>query len=195
MNEKILQLLYKFPKITQRQISKKLNISLGKVNNIINFLEKEAYIFQKESRNGEYRISTKGISFLENYYKEKHPEKAVILAAGESNFFKVPNALVEINEEKIIERSINLLLKKKINKIYIVCGYKAELFSYLETKYSQVQIIYNNDYEEKGSFYSLLTLKDICQEDIILLDSDIIYEEKALDYILESNRANDISKC
>ena len=51
MNEKILQLLYKFPKITQRQISKKLNISLGKVNNIINFLEKEAYIFQKESRN------------------------------------------------------------------------------------------------------------------------------------------------
>lgn len=192
MNEKILQLLYKFPKITQRQISKKLNISLGKVNNIINFLEKEAYIFQKESRNGEYRISTKGINFLENYYKEKYPEKAVILAAGESNFFEIPNALVEVNDEKIIERSINLLLKKKIKKIYIVCGYKAELFSYLETKYSQVQIIYNNDYQEKGSFYSLLTLKDICQEDIILLDSDIIYEEKALNYILESNRANAI---
>lgn len=192
MNEKILQLLYKFPKITQRQISKKLNISLGKVNSIVNFLEKEAYIFQKESRNGEYRISTKGISFLENYYKEKHPEKAIILAAGESNFFEIPNALVEVNDEKIIERSINLLLKKKIKKIYIVCGYKAELFSYLETKYSQVQIIYNNDYQEKGSFYSLLTLKDICQEDIILLDSDIIYEEKALNYILESNRANAI---
>ena len=114
------------------------------------------------------------------------------MAAGKSNFFETPNALVEVYNEKIIERSINLLLKKKIKKIYIVCGYKAELFSYLETKYSQVHIIYNNDYQEKGSFYSLLTLKDICQDDIILLDSDIIYEEKALDYILESNRVNAI---
>jgi choline kinase len=192
MNGEILQILYKFPKITQRQISKKLDISLGKINNIIKFLEKEAYILQKENRNGEYKISIKGIKFLESYYKENHPEKAVILAAGKSNFFETPNALVEVYNEKIIERSINLLLKKKIKKIYIVCGYKAELFSYLETKYSQVQIIYNNDYQEKGSFYSLLTLKDICQDDIILLDSDIIYEEKALDYILESNKKNAI---
>lgn len=192
MNGKVLQILYKFPKITQRQISKKLDISLGKINNIIKFLEKEAYILQKENRNGEYKISIKGIKFLESYYKENHPEKAVILAAGKSNFFETPNALVEVYNEKIIERSINLLLKKKIKKIYIVCGYKAELFSYLETKYSQVHIIYNNDYQEKGSFYSLLTLKDICQDDIILLDSDIIYEEKALDYILESNRVNAI---
>ena len=192
MNKKVLQILYKFPKITQRQISKKLDISLGKINNIIKFLEKEDYILQKENRNGEYKISIKGIKFLESYYKENHPEKAVILAAGKSNFFETPNALVEVYNEKIIERSINLLLKKKIKKIYIVCGYKAELFSYLEKKYSQVQIIYNNDYQEKGSFYSLLTLKDICQDDIILLDSDIIYEEKALDYILESNRVNAI---
>ena len=192
MNKEVLQILYKFPKITQRQISKKLDISLGKINNIIKFLEKEAYILQKENRNGEYKISIKGIKFLESYYKENHPEKAVILAAGKSNFFETPNALVEVYNEKIIERSINLLLKKKIKKIYIVCGYKAELFSYLEKKYSQVQIIYNNDYQEKGSFYSLLTLKDICQDDIILLDSDIIYEEKALDYILESDRVNAI---
>ena len=192
MNKKVLQILYKFPKITQRQISKKLDISLGKINNIIKFLEKEDYILQKENRNGEYKISIKGIKFLESYYKENHPEKAVILAAGKSNFFETPNALVEVYNEKIIERSINLLLKKKIKKIYIVCGYKAELFSYLEKKYSQVQIIYNNDYQEKGIFYSLLTLKDICQDDIILLDSDIIYEEKALDYILESDRVNAI---
>ena len=159
MNEKILKILYKFPKITQRQISKKLEISLGKVNSIINFLEKEGYLFKKENRNEEYKISKKGINFLESHYKENHPEKAIILAAGESNFFETPNALIEIDNQKVIERSINLLLKKKIKKIYIVCGYKSELFSYLETKYSQVQIIYNNDYEEKGSFYSLLTLK------------------------------------
>ena len=192
MNKKVLQVLYKFPKITQRQISKKLDISLGKVNSIIKFLEKEGYILEKESRNEEYKISIKGIDFLENYYKETHPEKAIILAAGESNFFEIPNALIEIDNEKIIERSINLLLKKKIKKIYIVCGYKAELFSYLETKYPQVQIICNNDYQKKGSFYSLLTLKDVCQEDIILLDSDIIYEEKALDYILETDKTNAI---
>ena len=112
MNKKVLQILYKFPKITQRQISKKLDISLGKINNIIKFLEKEDYILQKENRNGEYKISIKGIKFLESYYKENHPEKAVILAAGKSNFFETPNALVEVYNEKIIEISINLLLKK-----------------------------------------------------------------------------------
>ena len=61
MNEKILQLLSKFPKITQRQISKKLDMSLGKVNNIINFLEKEGYLFKKENRNEEYKVAPKGI--------------------------------------------------------------------------------------------------------------------------------------
>ncbi|WVU49860.1 winged helix-turn-helix domain-containing protein [Fusobacterium nucleatum] len=63
MNKKVLQVLYKFPKITQRQISKKLDISLGKVNSIIKFLEKEGYILEKESRNEEYKISIKGIDF------------------------------------------------------------------------------------------------------------------------------------
>ena len=97
-----------------QKISKKLDISLGKVNSIIKFLEKEGYILEKESRNEEYKISIKGIDFLENYYKETHPEKAIILAAGESNFFEIPNALIEIDNEKIIERSINAVDRKSV---------------------------------------------------------------------------------
>ena len=51
-------------------------------------------------------------------------------------------------------------------------------------------MIENQEYKEKGSYYSLLKLKGIIKENILLLDSDILYEERALKNIMENKNSN-----
>lgn len=122
------------------------------------------------------------INILENKVKT-----AVVLAAGESHGFKYPSGLVKVNDFILLERNIELLLKNEIGKIYIVIGYCKEQFNYLVEKYrNKIILIENQEYKEKGSYYSLLKLKGIIKENILLLDSDILYEERALKNVLEN---------
>lgn len=126
------------------------------------------------------------INILENKVKT-----AVILAAGESHGFKYPNGLVKVNDFILLERNIELLLKNEIEKVYIVIGYCKEQFNYLVEKYrNKIILIENQEYREKGSYYSLLKLKGIIKENILLLDSDILYEERALKNVLENKNSN-----
>ena len=142
-----------------------------------------------------YEIDTLDeLSELDNSYKkilDNEVKTAVILAAGESHGFDYPNGLVKVENQVLIERSIELLLKNNIEKIYIVVGYCKEKYIYLEKKYSRnITIIENDEYRNKGSFNSLLKLKDIIKENILLLDSDILYEERALKNVLENKNEN-----
>ncbi|WP_291255775.1 sugar phosphate nucleotidyltransferase [Fusobacterium sp.] len=142
-----------------------------------------------------YEIDTLDeLSELDNSYKEilnNEVKTAVILAAGKSHGFNYSNGLVKVENQILIERNIELLLKNNIDKIYIVVGYCKEQFFYLEKKYNKhIIIIENNEYRDKGSFYSLLKLKNIIKENILLLDSDILYEERALKNVLENKNEN-----
>ena len=126
------------------------------------------------------------INILENKVKT-----AVILAAGESHGFNYPNGLIKVEEFVLLERNIELLLRNGIEKIYIVIGYYKEQFSYLVKKYdNKVILVENEEYKERGSYYSLLKLKGIVKENILLLDSDILYEERALKNIIENKNSN-----
>ena len=66
-------------------------------------------------------------------------DNAVILAAGTASRFaplsyERPKALAEVKGEVLIERQIRQLHEAGINEVYVVTGYKAELFQYLEEK-------------------------------------------------------------
>ncbi len=90
---------------------------------------------------------------------------AVIMAAGTSSRFapisyEKPKALIEVKGEVLIERQIRQLLEVGITEIYIVVGYKAELFSYLEEKFG-VHIINNPNYNIRNNNASIYAVKDI----------------------------------
>ena len=138
-----------------------------------------------------YEIDTlEELKGLDDSYKdilENNIKTAVILAAGESHGFNYPNGLVKIKNIILLERNIELLLKNRIERIYIVVGYCKEQFNYLIEKYrNKIILIENQEYKEKGSYYSLLKLKGIIKENILLLDSDILYEERALKNVIEN---------
>lgn len=155
-------------------------------NNIEVVPLKENDIYEIDTLNELKELDKSYINILENKVKT-----AVVLAAGESHGFKYPSGLVKVNDFILLERNIELLLKNEIGKIYIVIGYCKEQFNYLVEKYrNKIILIENQEYKEKGSYYSLLKLKGIIKENILLLDSDILYEERALKNIMENKNSN-----
>ena len=82
-------------------------------------------------------------------------DNAVILAAGITieTIYAPPKGLFLIDGEPIIERQIKQLKEAGINDIYIVVGYKKEMYFYLEDKYGVTLI--GNPRLDKNNIYSL----------------------------------------
>jgi len=113
---------------------------------------------------------------------------AVILCAGTGsrikNFTKKPKTLLKIGSKTIIERIILSLKKNNINNINIVTGYKSallkkEIIKLLSAKL-KVRFIKNKNPKKFGNTYSLyLGVKNLNQNTIII-DGDLVYEEKLI---------------
>ncbi|HJO62437.1 MAG TPA: phosphocholine cytidylyltransferase family protein [Desulfobacterales bacterium] len=118
---------------------------------------------------------------------------AVILAAGSgvrinNRSDEKPKGFLEIDNETLIERSIDFLLKHKIEKIIIGTGYLSHFYERLKEKYPNVMTQKNDFYDKTSSFYTLHNMKDIINEDFLLLESDLIYEERAITHLQRSKK-------
>ena len=103
--------------------------------------------------------------------REQRVDNAVIMAAGLSKRFApvsayCPKGLTLVKGEVLIERQIRQLQEAGITDIYVVVGYKKELFYYLEDKY-HVKIIENHQYNVKDNPQSLYLVKDILRNTYI----------------------------
>lgn len=122
---------------------------------------------------------------------------AVILAAGMGTRFGkyteyIPKGFIEYNGIPMVIRSIKLLLSCGIERIIIGTGYHQEVYEKLKTEYPQIETCYSPKYAETNSMYTLFYLKEIIgKDDFLLLESDIIFEKKAVLSLLE-NKHKDI---
>lgn len=112
-------------------------------------------------------------------------KNAIILAAGMGNRFtditsEVPKGFIRICDNTLIEMSIDKLLDHGYTKIIIVTGYMSEFYESLKTKYDCITTVHNKDYENSGSGYSLKLALDICEDDVTIIESDILYDESIL---------------
>lgn len=116
---------------------------------------------------------------------------AIILAAGmgvrmQELGTQMPKGYICLGTRVILEESISHLVAVGIRHIVIVTGHLAEFFEPLSAKYDGiVQLVHNPLYAESGSMYSLYCARHHLDEDFLLLESDIIYERKALTSCLE----------
>lgn len=162
MNEKVLILrnILKNEYITQRELSDRLSLSLGKINKLISELIKDSMLLKKEGKlNGRkaisYHLTKKAYLFLEDF----KVDRAIILAAGfGSRFvpltFETPKGLLEVKGERMIERQIKQLHEAGIYEILIMVGYLKESFDYLIDKYN-VKLMYNPEYSSKNTLATM----------------------------------------
>jgi 2-aminoethylphosphonate-pyruvate transaminase len=118
---------------------------------------------------------------------------AVILAAGLGSRLgdikeDQPKAFVKVGPESLIERSIRLLIEKGFTSIIIGTGYKNEYFDDLRKKYPQITTCKNPDFDKTGSMYTLYLLRNLISKPFLLLEGDLLYEQAALDLILEDEK-------
>lgn len=125
--------------------------------------------------------------------------QALILAAGMGKRLKELTAgntkcMVKVNGITIIERTLRILDKKQLSKIVLVVGYKGQnLIDYIETLGIQTPIEYvdNPIYNKTNNIYSLALAKNyLMDEDTLLLESDLVFEEALIDMLLEDPRRN-----
>lgn len=120
--------------------------------------------------------------------------QAIILAAGMGKRLgeytqNNTKCMVRVGGETLIERVLHQLDALHLSRIIIVIGYKgAELRDYLSQVSVQTPLVYveNPIYDKTNNIYSLYLAKDYMREqDTLLLESDIILEDKVLKKLVE----------
>lgn len=118
-------------------------------------------------------------------------ETAVIMAAGKGTRFgsmteTKPKGFIEFKGIPMVIRSIENLISAGIKKIIIGTGYHREWYDNLAEKYPQIQTVFSPRFAETNSMETLSRCKNaIGDDDFLLLESDIVYEPKALTSLLE----------
>ena len=150
----VLRTLLIEPFINQRVLSEVSGHSLGVVNRSLKSLKDQGYI------DDTICLTSKAIRELEM----KAPKNAIILAAGFGMRMvpinlTSPKAMLEVNGEPLIERTIKQLHKAGIRDITIVVGFMKEKFDYLIDEYG-VKLVVNPDYASKNNLSSLALVAD-----------------------------------
>ncbi len=128
----------------------------------------------------------------------KRIDTAVILAAGRGTRLRpytndIPKGFIKIGNETLIERSVRLLKSNGIRKIIIGTGYLSEHYENFAQKHGLITYK-NKDFATTGSFHTLFCVSHLIQNDFLLLESDLLYQERAITSIL-SYDADDVVLC
>ena len=149
---------------SQRDLAKKLCLSLGSVNSLLKQSAANGWIADK-------RLTLKGEKALAPY----KVDNAVIMAAGSGTrlaplSYDQPKGLLVVKGELLIERQIRQLQMAGIKDITVVVGYMKEKFFYLAEKFN-VKIVTNSDYYRYNNTSTLMCVLDslkntyICSSD------------------------------
>lgn len=126
--------------------------------------------------------------------------QAIILAAGMGRRLGEytkdnTKCMLSINGERLIDRTLKQLAALRIDKVIIVVGYGADnLITHIGNRYDKsfkIEFINNPIYDKTNNIYSLALAKEKMKEDdTLLLESDLIYEENILQMAIESSYPN-----
>lgn len=115
--------------------------------------------------------------------------QAVILGAGERKCFDKPVGFLDLEDTSIIERLITILNANGIDKITVVTGFKREYYEELSKK-KNLNLVFNEKYKWTGTMHSLALAKESVEGDFLLIESDMVFEERAVSTILENENSN-----
>jgi len=125
--------------------------------------------------------------------------KGIILAAGIASRLRpltdnTPKCLLTVGKKSILERTIDNLVVNGINEFVIVTGYLEDMIkSFMNEYYPDITVhfITNERYDTTNNIYSLWLAKDlIIGSDIILLDSDIIFDQGIIGLLIDNSKTN-----
>lgn len=121
--------------------------------------------------------------------------QAIILAAGMGKRLKeltseATKCMVKVNGVAMIDRMMGALDKLELSRIVVVVGYEGQkLMDYIDALgiSTPVEYVNNTVYDKTNNIYSLYLAKDyLVQEDTLLLESDLVFEEAVLQKLIRN---------
>lgn len=125
--------------------------------------------------------------------------QVIILAAGMGKRLgeltrNNTKCMIRVNGTTLIERVLNQFSRLDLRKVILVIGYKGEeLRRFIGDSYKGLPIEYiiNPIYDKTNNIYSLSLAKEqLQQDDTLLIESDLIFEDRVLDKILSDPYPN-----
>jgi 2-aminoethylphosphonate-pyruvate transaminase len=121
---------------------------------------------------------------------------AIILAAGTGSRLHpynsgLPKGLLYVHGDTLVGRSLGLLSRFGMERIILVTGYQADRYRSMAAAWSNVELVHSPEYTTTGSMASLDVALELVEDDVLVLESDLFYEPRALD-LLTSINAEDV---
>lgn len=124
--------------------------------------------------------------------------QAIILAAGLAKRLRpltdtTPKCLLEINGKNLLHRTMENVIANGITNFVFVTGYRENMIkNYLKENFSgyKIQFLSNPDFANNNNSYSLWMTKNFITKDVILLDSDILFDKGIIKELLDSEHEN-----
>lgn len=126
--------------------------------------------------------------------------QAIILAAGMGKRLGEltkdnTKCMVPVNGTRLIDRVLTQLSKIKLSRVVIVVGYEGnKLIEYIGNRYENhlnIEYIHNPIYDKTNNIYSLaLAKKEMQEDDTILLESDLIFDDSMLNLLIDNPYPN-----
>ena len=108
--------------------------------------------------------------------------KAILLAAGQSKRMKSENKLIKLYKNKpLINYSLNVLTKSKVNKIIIVLGHQHKELKKIIKKNKKIIFTYNKNFKKGMASSIKIGLKKISKNDkgFIVAQSDMPFVKQS----------------
>ena len=130
--------------------------------------------------------------------------KAVILAAGTASRLRpltdeLPKCLLKAGKQTILERTVENLLLNHLDEIIIVTGFlRQKIRKYFNERFPGLAVTFINNeiYSSTNNIYSLWLAKDlVINDEMILLDSDIVFEAGIIEKLLTTGLSCIALKC
>ncbi len=125
--------------------------------------------------------------------------RAIILAAGVGRRLtfdgpRLPKVMLEIGGKTLLRRHVEILHRSGVEEIVVAVGYRADLIDAELAAMGaagSVETVFNADYEQ-GSIVTLWSVRDqLCRGgDVILMDGDVLYDDRILECLLASRHRN-----
>ena len=103
--------------------------------------------------------------------------------------------MVKVNGVRLIDRMLTQLSTRGLSRVVIVVGYKKdELIKHIGNRYDdriKIEYVHNDIYDRTNNIYSLALAKHyMIEEDTLLLESDLIFDDSMLDLLISNPEPN-----
>jgi 2-aminoethylphosphonate-pyruvate transaminase len=120
---------------------------------------------------------------------------AVILAAGMGQRLRgvhaEPKGLLRLGGETLVGWTLRALERAGVRDVVLVTGYRAESYrAWLAAEAPHVRVRHNAEFARTGSMHSLWLAREDVPGDLLLIESDLRFEDRALPLLLAAPRGD-----